>query len=379
MSSAQAHDPQPVIVIGAGVVGCAVAWLLQSRGHAVSLVDSTGHGPQIEEAGSSAALGLLMAQVYRRSSGRGWRLRQRSHSLWHQWRQQLEARGHAIPWRPGLVQLAQTGQELAAQARLVNERQHQGIQLQLLSQQALEALTPPIPKGAVGGLLSPQDGQLDPIPAMAALRADGLRLGLQLVADQVVGLERLGDTSTQRRWRLRLAGGGTLEAGWLVVCAGLGSPALLEPLGHSRPQNPVLGQALELQLPAGTPDPCLWPGSISWGGVNLVPRPGGRLWLGATLETDAADGRPDPASRAAALEQMRHLGGSAPDWLEQATPLRHWQGLRARPDGRPAPLLEQLEPGLLLASGHYRNGVLLAPASAEWAAAQIEARAPTDP
>jgi glycine/D-amino acid oxidase-like deaminating enzyme len=51
--------------------------------------------------------------------------------------------------------------------------------------------------------------------------------------------------------------------------------------------------------------------------------------------------------------------------------VNHWQGLRARPLGRPAPLLEQLEPGLLLASGHYRNGVLLAPASAAWVAEHI--------
>ena len=56
----------------------------------------------------------------------------------------------------------------------------------------------------------------------------------------------------------------------------------------------------------------------------------------------------------------------------EAEPLRHWQGLRARPDDRPAPLLEQLEPGLLLTSGHYRNGVLLAPATAVWVLQQLE-------
>jgi glycine/D-amino acid oxidase-like deaminating enzyme len=53
--------------------------------------------------------------------------------------------------------------------------------------------------------------------------------------------------------------------------------------------------------------------------------------------------------------------------------VRQWQGLRPRPLGRPAPLLECLAPGLLLAGGHYRNGVLLAPASAEWVVEQIEA------
>ena len=69
---------------------------------------------------------------------------------------------------------------------------------------------------------------------------------------------------------------------------------------------------------------------------------------------------------------MADLGGSAPDWLRQARVCRHWQGLRARPVGRPAPLLETLAPGLLLAGGHYRNGILLAPATAEWVVQQLE-------
>jgi glycine/D-amino acid oxidase-like deaminating enzyme len=72
-----------------------------------------------------------------------------------------------------------------------------------------------------------------------------------------------------------------------------------------------------------------------------------------------------------ALAELRHLGGRGPDWLREAEPLRHWQGLRARPDDSPAPLLEQLEPGLLLTSGHYRNGVLLAPATAAWVLQQL--------
>jgi D-amino-acid oxidase len=201
---------------------------------------------------------------------------------------------------------------------------------------------------------------------LGALRADGLRLGLQLIAAAAVALER--PARAGGNWTVALANGQGLQAQWLVICGGLGSPALLDPLGHERPQAPVLGQALELQLPAGCPDPGGWPGSISWNGINLVPRANGRLWLGATVEPDS-----DQAS-APALAELRLLGGQAPAWLEQATVLQQWQGLRARPCGRPAPLLEQLEPGLVLASGHYRNGVLLAPASAEWVAERIEAQ-----
>lgn len=110
---------------------------------------------------------------------------------------------------------------------------------------------------------------------------------------------------------------------------------------------------------------------VVWRGVNLVPRPdlegGRRLWLGATLEP-GREADPDQ------LRELRGLGGAAPEWLRQARVVRRWQGLRPRPVGRPAPLLEQPAPGLLLAGGHYRNGILLAPASAAWVAGQIESR-----
>ena len=342
-------------MIGAGVVGFSVAWHLQRSGHQVALYDPQLGQAQGADAGSSAALGLLMARVFRRSSGRGWRLRQQSHTLWRQWREELEQRGHVLPFRPSLLQLATTAAEQEAQAQLAEQRQD----LRLLDPAALETLRPLIPQPSLGGLLSPEDGQLDPIPAMRALQEDGARLGVQLKATAVRGLERSGSG----QWRVV---GGQASYDWVVLSAGLSSSALLEPLGHERPQHPVLGQALELQLADGDQAPLNWPGSLSWSGINLVPRPQGRLWLGATVEIDQRQGQPEQ------LLALRELDGQAPAWLQRATVLRQWQGLRARPLGRPAPLLEQLEPGLLLTSGHYRNGVLLAPATAAWVAEQIE-------
>jgi len=356
-------------VIGAGVVGLSIAWLLQRQGHAVTLVDPALAGAAPTETGSAAALGLLMAQVYRRRSGRGWRLRQHSLALWQAWRAELQTRGRPIPWRPGLLQLAATAQEWENQQRLAAERQAMGLPLQLLNREDLTRLQPAMPAAALGGLLSPNDGQLDPLPAMAALRADALTAGVQERAAAALAVERHPGGSPEGRWRLQLTDGLPLQSRWLVISAGLTSPALLAPLGHDRPQQPVLGQALELALPPGCPEAEGWPGSLSWDGLNLVPRPGGRLWLGATLEPGLGllEGRPGPEANAA-LQRLRTLHGQAPPWLLEATVLRQWQGLRARPEGRPAPLLEALEPGLLLASGHYRNGVLLAPASAAWVA-----------
>ena len=98
-------------------------------------------------------------------------------------------------------------------------------------------------------------------------------------------------------------------------------------------------------------------------GVDLGSS-GLRLWLGATLE-------PGAQASDRALAELRELGGEAPSWLKGARVVRQWQGLRCHPQGQPAPVLAEPEPGLLIASGHYRNGVLLAPATAAWLCERI--------
>jgi len=360
--------PRSVVVVGAGLVGRACAWNLLQRGHHVQLLDPGLDGDPDPNSGSWAALGVLMAQVFHRSSGRGWRLRQRSLTLWTLWRQQLAAQGWPLAWRPGLLLLAGNDDDLERHQRLLACRQRQGMPLELWSRPQLEALAPALPAGATSALYSAADGQLDPGTALDALLGDGLRLGLQPCCDRAERLER-----RPGGWTVRTSSGQDLRAEAVVLSAGVASAALLESLGHSQPQEPVLGQALELELSApsswDTPGP--WPGAVVWQGVNLVPRPrtgdpaGAQLWLGATLE-------PGEQADPAALTHLRQLGGAAPAWLQQAAVIRRWQGHRTHPIGQPAPLLAELEPGLLLASGHYRNGVLLAPATAEWVADQLE-------
>jgi len=351
-----------VLVIGAGIVGLASSWRLQRLGYAVTLVDPAAAGPQLAGSGSSAALGVFMGDVFHRASGRAWRLRQQSIDLWGRWSADLAAQGLPLSFQAGLLLLAATAEQEDRLKRLSHERQQAGLPLELWSKQQLQRLTPSLPAGALCGLFSPRDGQLDPLEAMRAFRSDGQRAGLELRHGAVVRLERLASGD----WQVELKGGETLEASWVVLASGLSTPALLETLGHERPVEAVLGQAVELRLPTGAPAFEHWPGAVVWQGVNLIPRPHGRLWLGATLE-------PGQAADPQRLEQLLEFDGQAPTWLREAELVSRWQGLRARPVGRPAPLLEVLEQGLVLACGHYRNGILLAPASAQWVTDRIEA------
>jgi glycine/D-amino acid oxidase-like deaminating enzyme len=366
-----------VIVVGAGIIGRMAAWRLAEAGHRVRLVDpalaaplATGAGHPTSLSGSQAALGVLMARVFHRSSGRAWRLRRRSHALWPDWLAELERRGHRLPRRAGLLLLAATPEERERQERIAADRARLGIPMRVLGPGDLAELQPALPGNPLGGLLSPEDGQIDPGPLLVALLQEACAAGATkgggatCVPETALAVERgpgqSGGAGRDNRWRLRLASGAVLETDWLVLCLGLGAAPLLAPIGHALPLEPVLGQALELELPA---DPAwTWPGVVVWRGVNLVPRPdlgSGRLWLGATVE-------PGTAASPEALAELRDLGGEAPPWLRQAVVARQWQGLRVRPVGQPAPVLAEPEPGLLIAGGHHRNGVLLAPATAEW-------------
>ncbi|MEB3234855.1 MAG: FAD-dependent oxidoreductase [Cyanobacteriota bacterium] len=349
-------------VIGGGIVGRSAAWHLQQRGWQVGLIDPdlAGSNPT---SGSQAALGLLMAQVFHRASGRAWTLRQRSLALWEQWIDHLQRRGHPVRLNHGLLLLASTADELERQRALVQARQAQGLPLELWSHERLAALQPQLPP-ALGAVWSPADGQLDPGPVLQALLHELRQAGAQVLPQAVEALERCGDG----RWQLHLADGSQHRSAAVVVCAGAGTAPLLRGLGFELPLQPVLGQALALAPAAGAPTwrwGTGWPAAAVWQGINLVPRPDGQLWLGATLE-------PGTRANAAALDSLANLQGQAPPWLQQAQRLRQWQGLRLRPDGRGAPWLEPLAPGLLLAGGHYRNGLLLAPATAEWIAAQLD-------
>lgn len=353
-----------VVVIGGGFIGRCCAWLLSRRGHAVQLIDGDPRAEPMgagARSGSAAALGLLMADVYRRRSGRGWRLRQHSMALLEEWQQLLAVAGQPLELRRGLLLLAHEPEDWQRQQDLVSRSENAGPPLALRTASALELLDPALPRGALGGIWSPRDGQLDPSTWGEALERDGRAHGMKLHHEPV---ERLESAPGASRWRIRMAAGAALSADKVVVAAGLGSAPLLQPLGIELPMEPVLGQALELELDPSTPE--LWPGSVLWRGINLVPRPQRRLWIGATLE-------PGQSASPEALAALASLHGDAPDWLRQARPLSHWQGLRARPVGQPAPVLIEPQPGLLVCTGHYRNGILLAAASAAWVAERIEA------
>ena len=363
-------------MIGAGAVGAGTAWHLACQGHRVTLIDpclaeSINHKNSHHEPlnGTDASLGVLMGHIFRRSSGRAWRLRQRSMELWPKWVEKLNHPETPLHLDTPLIQLASGPEEAERMQSLAKQRIELGLEYFTSANTSSRHL--PWPNPGYGGLRSQNDGRVDPLALQRALRRSLERKKVSLLASRVKSLHR-PNAVDDTHWRVELDTGDNTHCDCVVVCTALASNLLLNPLGHSLPMAAVLGQVLDLQVSAPATSWDHWPAVLVCAGVNLIRHSKDQLLLGATLEEGEQPSAHEPLI-------MRRLGGLAPNWLLQAEVVDHWHGLRARPSGRPAPLLEVLEQGLILASGHYRNGVLLAPATAEWVQHQINIESITFP
>ena len=359
-------------MIGAGAVGAGTAWHLARQGHNVTLIDPSLDAPIQRRSshdqplnGTAASLGVLMGNVFRRSSGRAWRLRQRSMELWPQWVERLNHPDTPLQLDTPLIQLASSPLESERMQSLAKQRLELG--LESFRSDCTESYQSPDqmswPNPGHGGLRSQNDGRIDPLALQRALRRSLEAEKVDLLPARVTTLHR-PNPGDGNRWRLDLDTGHNTHYDVVVICTALASALLLQPLGHEFPMEAVLGQVLDLQVLATSKTWDHWPAVLVCNGVNLIRHGKNRLWLGATLEQGEKPSAEEPSI-------MRRLDGLAPNWLQEAEVVDQWHGLRARPSGRPAPLLEVLEPGLILASGHYRNGVLLAPATADWVGQQI--------
>lgn len=369
-----------VVIIGCGVIGAAIAYELSLiSGLKITVLDKQ---PPAQGA-TGAALGVLMGAISHKTKGKAWGMRQASIQRYETLIPELEAStGYKIPFnKQGILMLlsSQDGktEELAKWENLVQTRSSQGWQLEIWDTAQLKSRCPQISCEIKAAVYSPQDRQVEPAALTLALVKAAQHNGVTFhFGVTVEGCDL--NTRSNRGLRLKTTPVEQLpllEADWLVVAAGLGSSQLLTNVQNCGSKNnliselspqidirPVLGQAIHLKL-SGTLGNLDCQPVITGDDVHIVPISEGEYWIGATVEfpTDEGNIVADPAQFAAVMAKAIAFCPA----LAQATIIKTWSGLRPRPQNRPAPIIERLQgSNILLATGHYRNGVLLAPATA---------------
>lgn len=353
-----------IVVIGCGVVGAAIAYeLSQVPGLTITVLDK-----QLPAQGATgAALGVLMGVISHKVKGKAWQMRQASIQRYETLIPELEVlTGRQIPFnRQGILSICFEGEELSNWEKLLEIRHSQGWQLEIWDAAQLKSNCPQLgSKKITGAVYSPQDRQVDPAKLTSALVAAAQHNGVTFkfgVTVQAASTMLDGALHVCHQIQTTM---GPLTADWLVLAAGLGSTPLTASLEQSVDIRPVLGQALHLRLrhPLGVPD---FQPVITGDDIHIVPVNETEYWVGATVEFSTA-GIDIVADQARLDEVMQQAIAFCPA-LAQATVVRTWSGLRPRPEERPAPIVERLAGynNVLLATGHYRNGILLAPATAQ--------------
>ena len=350
-----------VLIIGGGVVGATIAYELSKAPELeITVIDQSAPA----QASTGAALGILMGIISQKTKGRAWQLREASMRRYPQLLQELETQTRdRVPQVPGLINLCFSDEEMEKWQDVATLRHQQGWNLELWDVQKLQSACPELnTDNLVGAVYSPQDLQVQPQPLteilLKAAQQNGVHCqwGVEATGVSVRQSELSGESYLIHTNR------GNYETDCLIVAAGLGSFPLTRELQKPITLRPVLGQAMRLRLPQDLGLPAV----VTGDDVHLIPLGNQEYWVGATVEF------PDQPVTTP-IEKVWEKAVQFCPALAEAETLSSWSGKRPRPEGQAAPVIEYLDgyENVIVATGHYRNGVLLAPATAEQVKAMI--------
>ena len=359
-----------VVVVGAGIIGLSAARRARAAGASVTVLerDAIGHGA------SHVAAGMLAPVAEAEFGAAGRRLLAlglRSAEMWPAFADELR---HASGEQTGVLEtgtlvVARDDDEARELERQLAFRRSLGLRAQRLLASAARELEPALAPGLRLAIEAPDDHSVDPRAVVRALALACRRDGVELLEHCAARTLRL-DAADDRVTGVVLDDAREIDAGQVLVASGAwagGVDGL--PADAQVPVRPVKGQILRLRDPAG---PGLAARVVRFRRGYLVPRGDGRYVLGATVEEKGFELSPTAGGVYELLRDCRELlpGVSELEIEELCVGLRP-----GTPDNVPIVGRGALD-GLVWATGHHRNGILLAPLTAELAAAALAGEQP---
>jgi glycine oxidase len=339
--------PAEVVVVGGGAIGLSIAWRAALAGSQVTLIDA-----EPERRATLAAAGML-APVTEVHYGEEelLQLNLLSAAIYPEFIAELEdLTGMDTGYRrSGTMLVARDGDENAALDELFAFQLRLGLEVKRLRASECRAEEPALARTVRGGILVEGDHQIDNRALAGALAEACRSSGVDLVRAEVRSVESEGD----RVSGVRLADGSSIPSGQVVLAAGAWISAIEGlPDDVVPPVRPVKGQLLHLR---GTVPPVRR--NIRGLDVYLVARPDGRVVVGATVEEQGLDSRVTAEAVYTLLRDAYELVPGIVDLEFVETVVGFRPGT---PDNAPIIGGTAIE-GLIFATGHYRNGILLTP------------------
>jgi glycine oxidase len=354
-------NPVDALILGAGIIGLAIARELAGRGHQVTVLERETPGA----GASGAAAGMLAPQAECHKPGPLLELGLASREFYPAWIESIKKRSGLDPeYDPaGTVAIACSSEEAGALEDQAAWQQVRGLPHRLLSRGDLHALLPGLTEAAATGLHFPRDHRVDPRLLCRALATAVAADGVQVKT----GVQVIGFSQEAGRVTGVVLNDRELQAPVIVAAAGCWTGLLPAVADQTWPEvPPVRGQMIVLEPEPGSGFGAVdgiraggHPAVVSGHGY-MVPRRSGLLLFGSTMESAGYEATPTAEGVADLQERAARLYPS----LAGVRLAASWAGLRpGSADGLPT-IGPWGNTGVLLATGHHRNGILLAPATA---------------
>jgi glycine oxidase len=336
-----------IVVIGGGIIGCAIAREMAGCGLRVVLLERGRIGCEA----SSAAAGILCPQVEAEGASPLLDLGMESLRLYPDFAEGLRAETGIDPCldRSGILQLDLTREDATGSEALARWQRDAKLPVEILSARDIAAWEPSLSGTLLGGIHFPRSARVEPEALTRALALSARRRGADLrEGTPAEALRRAGETVTG----VVLPGGEVLECEEVILASGAWFSSLAPDLRLG--VVPIRGQVLALETRRPPRRHVLYTPR-----AYLVPRRDGTVLVGSTSENVGFRKGVTPRALLRLVASALAIDPS----LEESLYAGAWSGLRpGSADG--LPLLGRIRPGLVAAGGHYRGGILLAPITA---------------
>ena len=344
-----------LLIIGSGIIGKFNALELSELGYQITIIDPTQHINS-----SNAALGLLMGNMYQKRKGRGWNLRKQSIELWPKWLKFLQKFNNNIDIEKPLIQLTTNEEAFRKLRRFVNENNDNDLKILENDSIFLKNINKAFQTKNIKGMISFKDGRINAISLLKTLDICLKDKKVNFLKDKIIKIRKFN-----KQWIATTKTKKEIKSDVIILCNSLNTIDLIDDISHNIKLKPVLGQAIELGINDAEVDLLSLPRHFNINGKNIIPISKNKLIIGSTDEYST---KPEKKI----LEELTNFIEKKPTWLVKGHITKKWFGIRSRPDGEPSPIMKNLENGLIICTGFYKNGILLAPACSKWVANEIK-------
>ena len=344
-----------ILIIGSGIIGKFNALELSELGFQITLVDPTQN-----KNSSNAALGLLMGNMYQKRKGRSWDLRKQSIELWPKWLKYLQEFNNELNIIKPLIQLTTNEETFKKLKKFIIENNDQDLKILEKNSILIENINKAFQTKNLKGIISFKDGRINAMALLKTLDTYLKNKKVDFLEEEIIKIRK-----SNKQWIATSRTKKEINSDVIILCNSLDTIDLIDNLSHNIKLKPVLGQAIEVGINDSEVDLLSLPKHFNINGKNIIPISKTKLIIGSTEEYST-----NPEKNI--FENLTNFMDKKPTWLAKGHINKKWSGIRSRPDGEPSPIMKSLEDGLIICTGFYKNGILLAPACSKWVANKIK-------